>query len=223
MGFLLKNAALFFLFSLIYSCSLDTSSMAVLSAEAVGNWVNFDGSPLAASEGLFKNPGNSRDIRLSPCEFYIDIRTIKLKNDSGAWITLLDRGLSENSEIIGTGAAASRSLVKPGDYTALFVCLGENWYLKGSYTNSKGTVTNIVMTNTGSYETNCFLFKMAQTINSNAAGSAVTNKGYLLKSGDYKQVYLFFDTLGIIHLLTNSQGNVSNISLGRPTLEIYVN
>jgi hypothetical protein len=163
------------------------------------------------------------DIRQSPSGFYIDIRTIKMKSDSGTWITLVDRGLSENRDIIGTGITASRSLVKPDNYTALLLCLGENWYMKGSYTNSNGIVSNLTITNTDSPDTNCFLFDIGQAVTLNSAGVPVTNKEYILRSGDYKQIYLFFDTLGIIHIRTNSQGNISNVLISRPTLEIYVN
>jgi len=198
------------LFAVISSCSQDSSSMAVISAEAVGNWVNFNGIPLLTRTSNFQNKGNIKDIRISPCEFYIDIRIIKLKNASGEWITLLDKGSTASRDIIGTSLAAPRTLVKPADYTALLIGLSENWYLKGTYTNAKGIAASMLVTNTNSSALEYFIFST----------SAGASNAYNFRSGDFKQVYLFFDTIEMIHLTTDSRGGISNVTVRRPTLEI---
>ncbi len=203
--------------------------MTVISIEAVGNWVNFNGSALSASEGVIKR---SRDIRISPSEFYVDIRTIKIKSESGPWVTLLDKSLSGNREIVGTTSIPSRSPVKPAEYTTILVGIGKNWFLRGIYTNSIGIPINFSITNTNSVETEYFLFSTPKEakkltnsdgICSNAAVSLINSRGYIFKSGDYKQIYLFFDTLGMINVSTDSQGNISNVSISRPTLDININ
>ncbi|MGA2141719.1 MAG: hypothetical protein ABSG94_04775 [Brevinematales bacterium] len=212
---LLLSSAAFVLFSLLFSCSHDLSPTAVISAQAVGNWVNFNGIPLRTTAGAYnRDIRGMKDIVISPSGFYIDIRLIRIRNDAGEWTTLLDKPAARRIEITGISPIAPRSPVKTSYYSEFQIGLGEDWYLQGSFTNSSGEVSNFCITNTNS--------KTAQYLTFNTAFAGTNNKGYNFKSGEYKQLYLFFDTIGMIHILTDSLGNISNVSISRPTLEINI-
>ena len=191
----------------------DLSPTAVISAQAVGNWVNFNGIPLTTAAMAFKPDGRGpKDISMSPSGFYIGIRMIRIRNDAGEWTTLLDKPEARRIEITGISLITPRTPVKTSYYSELQIGLGEDWYLQGSFTNSAGKVSDICITNTNS--------KIAQYLTFNTSVAGTNNKGYNFKSGEYKQLYLFFDTIGMIHILTDSLGSISNVSISRPTLEI---
>ncbi len=168
---------------------------------------------------------------MSPSGFNIDIRTLKIKSMNKEWITLLDKPPSAGREITGISSVAPRSLVPSGEYTAILVGYGSGWFLSGSYTNTEGLITNFILTNKVNLRSEYILFGTPEAVSeikgpeypySNAAASILGIKGFMLAGGDYKEIYLYFDTLGIISLYTNSSGDPTNIAVAPPTIAIDI-
>ncbi len=224
-----KTAIILMLFYIAASCAQDAAINSSISVCTIGNWVNFNGTPIKAALLDKKKEPVTSDVILSPSEFYIDIRTIKMKTDSGQWFTILENGTFLKKEIVHSVNTTPPMLVPPGFYTAFLIGYGANWQLNCVYTNTNGIITNMTIANTGSTNTYyCLLGTMlsissitnSEKIQPDTVISLLNISGYPLENDEFKQFYLYFDTMDMIRLLTNSSGNITNIKMTQPTLEI---
>ncbi len=74
----IKFMILSFLLFLIFRCSDSNYFDGVLSVSAFGNWPNFNGAVLKSNKAM-----KGASFTLTPKEFFIDIRTVKIKSDNG--------------------------------------------------------------------------------------------------------------------------------------------
>jgi hypothetical protein len=218
----------------IEGCS-ESAPGTVISAEAIGNWVNFNGMALIKHPGGKNSSVLRNHVTASPAAFYIDVRILKIKILKKEWITLLEKGPTEKREIIGMSSIAPRSLIPSGDYTAFLIGYSPDWYLKGSFTSPSGLITNFIITNKGtsSADSNIdyILFGTPEAVEeiksstnpyASANVSFIGLDGITLVGGDYREIYLYFDTLGMINIYTNDSGDATNMDINSPTLQIDI-
>lgn len=199
-----------FLFLLIFSCADSNYFDGVISVSAFGNWPNFNGAVLKANKYAKGAP-----VTLSPKEFFIDIRTVKIKSDNGEWITLIEHSALEPEDVNVPLTLISGSYVPPDVYTAFLIGIGEDWYAMATYSTNGIDITNVYITNSDLTNTMYFLFAtppMAGRITneekflSNVTVSTINSKGFPILSGEYKYLHFYFDTINSIGIFTNSEG-----------------
>jgi len=225
-GFI-KLAFVSFFFLVVLSCSDSNYFDGVLSVNAFGNWPNFNGAVLKANKSI-----KGGTFTLSPKEFFVNIRTVKIKSENGEWISVLENGDMEPVDINVPLTLVAGSYIPPDVYTSFLIGVGENWYAKTVYSTNGIDFVDVYVTNSDSTNTLYFLFTtpvMAKKITNEekflsnyTISSIINSKGYPILSGEYKYLHFYFDTINSIEVLTNVEGLVQRTQFKKITISMDI-
>ncbi|MGC8765323.1 MAG: hypothetical protein ACP5QT_05500 [Brevinematia bacterium] len=200
----------------LISCSSSTSGDAYLFVEGVANQSR---GGVSLYTELTNTGGTEGAFTLKTTEFYIAITLIKIKSREKDWVTIRDNSDAYPEEMVRGINLANGVKISPYDYNIFLIGYKANWEVKTSSTNIVNSSSENVYYAIFYNDPSIFNEISSQYP---TASSTYWNSSFSVFAGDSKWLYLYFDTENIVKVQTNSSGEITNVYLVNPSLNIEV-